>query len=243
MQTDAQVTGSVRLQIPSQPSPEPVLLDPVRPVLVPGVISPEHRMERNVQPQTPQSPRSCGSAGGPCGSLDMRVTAILLTLAGAVILLLLYRLLQLRHRLKVVSARHALQYHGFYRTATYTFKHPAPTQDLPLKNGTVRDATLPVQTVTTITPLPPPPPPEPGPPPPLLPPPPLRPPPALPETPPLLPLPLPLPVIHTTPPSPHLSWGACSDVDVYSRIGTFRASRLSSLSNQSKVILFEHSSF
>lgn len=146
-------------------------------------------------------------------------------------------------RLRVARARHALEYHGFYRTATYTLKHPAaPCHHLPPpKNGTVPEATLPpVQTVNTVThvavtPLPPPvsgPPPLPLPPPPSLP----------PTPPPVLTLPLPLPVIHTVPPSPHLSWGACSDVDVYSRIGAFRTSRLSVLSNQSKVILFEHSS-
>ncbi|XP_062410359.1 uncharacterized protein LOC134100893 [Sardina pilchardus] len=50
----------------------------------------------------------------------------------------------------------------------------------------------------------------------------------------------PLPFVHTTPPSPHLSWGACSDVDVYSRVGSMRLSRTSSHS-QTQVILFEHS--
>ncbi len=154
-------------------------------------------------------------------------------------------------RLRLASARHALEYHSFFHTATYTLKQPASCQDLPAKNGTVREATPPVQTVnpvtpTVIAPLPPPPvpspPPLPLPPPPVLPPPPLHTPPSLPPTPPVLAVPLTLPVIHTTPPSPHMSWGACSDADVYSRIGAFRPSRLSSISNQSKVILFEHSS-
>lgn len=150
-------------------------------------------------------------------------------------------------RLRLARARHALEYYSFFHTATYTLKHPTPCEALPTKNGTiVEEAPLPIQTVTAvtpvaITPLPPPP----VPPPLLLPLPPtpaLPPPPSLPPTHPVLALPLPLPVIHTTPPSPHLSWGACSDADVYSRIGTYRPSRLSSLSSQSKVILFEHSS-
>ncbi|XP_018558024.1 amyloid beta A4 precursor protein-binding family B member 1-interacting protein isoform X2 [Lates calcarifer] len=203
-------------------------------------------MEGPLQPQTPQPPKTCGSPGstGKCWSVDMRVVALLVTVAGAVILLLLYRLLQLRHRLRLARARHALEYHSFYRTATYTLKHPAPCQGLPAKNGTVPDAAMPIQTVTTVTPIaiPPLPPPPPNPPLLPLPLPPVLPPPSLPPTPPVLALPLPLPVIHTTPPSPHLSWGACSDADLYSRVGAFRTSRLSSLSTHSKVILFEHSS-
>ncbi|XP_034048146.1 uncharacterized protein LOC117529461 [Thalassophryne amazonica] len=189
------------------------------------------------QPPTPHPPKTCSSPNErPCWSVDVRVAVLLVMLAGAVILLLLYRLLQLRHRLRLALAGHALEYHSFYHAATYTLKHLEPPQDLPNKNGIALDAALPVQTVTTdtpatITPLPPPAPP-PSPPMTLPPPPVLAPPPQA----------LPMPIIHTTPPSPHLSWGACSDVDVYSRIGAFRSSRLSSLSSQSKVILFEHSS-
>ncbi|XP_019965272.2 uncharacterized protein [Paralichthys olivaceus] len=252
MQIGHQVTGRTPLQIPPQPSLLPILQDTFQPILVRAIIDPSLGMESPLQPQTPQSPRTCsspGPAGKSCWSLDMRVAVLLLTLAGAVILLLLYRLLQFRHRLNVARARHALEYHGFYRTATYTLKHPAPPcRDLPPKNGTVPDACQPVQTVITVTPVtitPGPPPPVAIPPPLPLPPPPALHPPSLPPTPPVPAIPLPLPVIHTTPPSPHLSWGACSDADVYSRIGAFRASRLSSLSNlstQSKVILFEHSS-
>ena len=151
-------------------------------------------------------------------------------------------------RLRLARARNALEYHSFFHTATYTLKHPAPCQDLPAKNGTIAEAMPPIQTVTAVTPTvitPLPPPPVPSPPPlplPLPPPPVLPPPPSIPPTPPVLAFPLHLPMIHTTPPSPHLSWGACSDVDVYSRIGAFRPSRLSSLSTHSKVILFEHSS-
>lgn len=258
MRVGHQVTSSTFFQIPPQPetavlrAQHPVLLGTVQPALVQAIINPKRGMEGTLQ--TPQTPRTCsspGPAGKTCWSFDMRVAVLLLTLAGAVILLLLYRLLQFRHRLRLARARHALEYYGFLHTATYTLKHPAPCEDLPAKNGAVPEDTPPVQTVTTmtptaITPLPPPPvtspPPLPLPPPPVLPPPPLHPPPSLPPTPPVPAFPLPLPVIHTTPPSPHLSWGACSDVDVYSRIGAFRPSRLSSLSNQSKVILFEHSS-
>ncbi|XP_030005723.1 inverted formin-2-like [Sphaeramia orbicularis] len=185
--------------------------------------------------------------------LDGRVVVVLVTVAGAVILLLLYRLLQLRHRLRLARARHALEYYGFYHSATYRLRHPTLSDDLPTKNGAIPDMAPPLQTVTSVTPvvvtplpLPLPLPLPPPPPSPVLPPPPLPPPPSHPPTPPILPvtlsLPLPLPMIHTTPPSPHLSWGACSDADVYSRIGAFRPSRLSSLSGQSKVILFEHSS-
>ncbi|KAG7240864.1 hypothetical protein INR49_023438 [Caranx melampygus] len=245
MQIGHQVTSSTPLQIPSQPSLHPILVDTIQPVLIQALISPQRDMEGPLQPQTPQPPRTCGSpgpAGKSCWSFDIRVAVLLLSLAGVVILLLLYKLLQLRHRLRLARARHALEYYSFYHTGTYTLKHPAPCQDPPTKNGTIPETSLPVQTVTTVTPVtitPLPPPPISSPPPLPLPPPPVLPPPA---TPPALAIPLPLPVIQTTPPSPHLSWGACSDADVYSRIGAFRSSRLSSLSTHSKVILFEHSS-
>ncbi|XP_069563439.1 uncharacterized protein [Brachyistius frenatus] len=260
MQLGHQVTGSTSLQIPPQPETallrnrHPILLDTIQPVLFRAIINPKRGMGEPPQLQTPQPPRSCsspGSTGKSCWSFDMRLAVLLVTLAGAVILLLLYRLLQLRHRLRLARARHALEYYSFYHTATYSLKQPTPCQDLPAKNGTVTEAAAPVQSLTTVTPpditpvSPPPvspPLPLPLPPPPVLPTPPLHPPPSLPQTPRVLSLPLPLPVIHTTPPSPHLSWGACSDADVYSRIGAFRPSRLSSLSSQSTVILFEHSS-
>ncbi|XP_060931665.1 protein tonB2 [Limanda limanda] len=245
MQIGHQVTGRTPLQIP----PQPILQDTI---LVRAFINPRQEMEGPPQPQTPPPPRTCsplGAAGRSCWSLDTRVAVLLLTLAGAVILLLLYRLLQVRHRLSVARARNALEYQGFYRTATYTLTHPAPPgQDLPPKVKTVPDADPRVQTVITVTPVaivPLPPVASPPPPPLPLPPPPALHPPSPPATPPVPAILLHLPVIHTTPPSPHLSWGACSDADVYSRIGAFRASRLSSLSNLSsgsKVILFEHSS-
>ncbi|XP_029372187.1 uncharacterized protein prr11 [Echeneis naucrates] len=229
------VTGSNSLQIPPQPSLHQALLANIEPIPVQALINPQQGMDAPLQLQTPQPPKTCGSPS--CWSLDIRVAILLLTLAGALILLLLYRLLQLRHRLRSASARHALEYCSFYHTANYTLKHPAPCEDLPVKNGTVPEAALPAQTITAVNPVV-----TSNPPPLPLPPPPVLPPPSLPTAPPVLALPLPVPVIQTTPPSPHLSWGACSDVDVYSRIGAFRSSRLSSLSNHSKVILFEHSS-
>ncbi|XP_061554769.1 uncharacterized protein LOC133413877 [Phycodurus eques] len=193
--------------------------------------------------ETAQPPRTCSlseAAGKSCWGLDARLVMLLVTLAGAGILLLLYRLLQTRHRLRMASARHALEYYSFYHTATYTFKQPSLYEKLP--NGKVPHTIPPVQTVAiarpvVTTPLPPLPVPLPVPPPPA----PVHPAvPSLQMTPPLLTPPL--PVIDTAAPSPHQSWGACSDVDVYSRIGAYRPSRLSSLSSHSKVILFEHSS-
>ncbi|XP_029300827.1 arabinogalactan protein 1-like [Cottoperca gobio] len=242
MQADHQVTSSTSLQIPPK----------LETVLVQAIINPKRGMEGPLQ--TPQPPRTCsspGAAGKPCWSLDARVAVFLVTLGGALILLLLYKLLQLRHRLKLTQARHALEYYSFYHSATYTLKHATSCQALQAKSELVPEATPPVQTVTLVKPtvvaqLPPPPvpspPPMPLPPPPALPTPLLHTPSSLTPTPSVLAFPLPLSVIHTTPPSPHLSWGACSDADVYSRIGAFRPSRLSSLSNHSKVILFEHSS-
>lgn len=101
MQIGHHVTASTPLQIPSQPSLHPILVDTIQPVLIQALISPQRVMEGSVQPQTPQPPRTCGSsgpAGKSCWSFDVRVAVLLLTLAGFVILLLLYKLLQLRHR-------------------------------------------------------------------------------------------------------------------------------------------------
>lgn len=139
-------------------------------------------------------------------------------------------------RLRLAGARHALEYSSFYHSATYRLLQPTACQDPPTKNGAIPEAPPPlVQTITqtVITSPAPPAPTLPLPPTPRVP----RPPPA-PQTPRVLSLPLPPPLIQTTPPSPHLSWGACSEADLYSRIGAFRSSRLSS---QSTVILFEHS--
>lgn len=219
------------------------LLGTVQPGQVGAIVGSNRGMEKTLEPQTPAAPRSCsspGATGRSCWSLDLRVAVLLVTLAGAVILLLLYKLLQMRHRLKLARARHALEYNSFYHSATYRLKQPTACQEIPTKNGAIHEDTTPIQTITAAT-GPPPAPTLPLPPTPALPPPPLHRPPSLPPTPRVLSLHLPLPLIHTTPPSPHLSWGACSDADVYSRIGAFRPSRLSSLSSQSTVILFEHS--
>lgn len=151
------------------------------------------------------------------------------------------------YRLRLARARHALEYHSFFHTATYTLKHPEPCLQLPSKNGALLEGSSPVQTQpkmdatssgVTLPGLS-------APAPSSLPTPPAVLPPPTPLHPPLscvASLPLHLSVTHATPPSPHLSWGACSDVDVYSRIGAFRPSRHSSVSNHSRVILFEHSS-
>lgn len=74
-----------------------------RPPSSPGVgqCKSQQGMKGPHQLHTQQPPRTTGSpgpAGKSCWSLDVRVVVLLVTLAGAVILLLLYRLLQLRHR-------------------------------------------------------------------------------------------------------------------------------------------------
>ncbi|MEQ2201212.1 hypothetical protein XENOCAPTIV_009124 [Xenoophorus captivus] len=249
------VTSSSTLQISPQAdiagltSIHRVLLETVQPGQVRAIIGPNRNMEKTPELQTPQPSRSCSSpaaAEKSCWSLDLRVAVLLVTLAGAVVLLLLYKLLQLRHRLRLARARHALEYTSFYHSATYKLKQPTACRKIPTKNGMIPEDTTPIQTITAVTssvisPLLPSPPILPFPPAPVQPTPPVHRPPSLPPTPRVLSLPLPLPLIHTTPPSPHLSWGACSDADVYSRIGAFRPSRLSSLSSQSTVILFEHS--
>lgn len=170
--------------------------------------------------------------GQSCTSLDMRLTVLLVLVACFIILLLLYRLLQLRHRLQMARARHALEYYGFYRSATYRLRHtPLFDDTVTTKNVPLSDAgTLPLLTATSVmpptitvalSPL-------------------LCPAPVIPPIAPLLPPPA--PVSQATPPNPHLLLGACSETEVYSRIGVFRKSHLSSFSSQSRVILFEHSS-
>lgn len=102
MQFGHQVTSRTSLQIPPQPilrNLHRILRDTDQPVLVQVIINPKRGMEGPLQ--TPQPPTTCsspGPAGKICWSLDVRVAMLLLTLAGVVILLLLYRLLQLRHR-------------------------------------------------------------------------------------------------------------------------------------------------
>ena len=150
-------------------------------------------------------------------------------------------------RLRLARARHALEYYSFFHSATYTLKHPTSTQSQSSQSSKfpLPEATPALPNVTEVTPtvmVPMPPSARDPRPTLLLPPPPVVPPPSCPPNPPVVRFPLTLPLIEATPPSPHLSWGACSDADVYSRIGAIRPSRLSSMSNQSKVILFEHSS-
>lgn len=102
MQFGHQVTSRTSLQIVPQPflrNPHQILLDTNQPALVETIINPKQGMDGSLQP--PQPPTNCvspGPAGKMCWSLDIRVAMLLLTLAGVVILLLLYRLLLLRHR-------------------------------------------------------------------------------------------------------------------------------------------------
>lgn len=97
MQFGLQVTSRTSLQIPPQPvlpSSQQIPQDTDQPFLAQSII-----MEGPFQ--TPQPPKTCsspGPAGKSCWSLDVLVPVLVLTLAGAVILLLLYRLLQMRHR-------------------------------------------------------------------------------------------------------------------------------------------------
>ncbi|XP_072309428.1 uncharacterized protein [Eucyclogobius newberryi] len=211
----------------------------------------------------------------------MMLVILLVMAAGVTVLLLLYRLLQLRHRLRMARARHALEYYGFYHSATYRLQHvplyeaeaeagckpcpgpgpapgpgpgpapgpgpgpapgpgpgpapgpgpgPAPGPGPGPALMPLTSLSPPTIVVTSLPPVPP----------------------SFAEATPLIippladpcvPALLRPPVSQATPSSsPHLSWGACSDADLYSRVGVFRSSRLSSLSNQSRVILFEHSS-
>ncbi|KAK0133402.1 hypothetical protein N1851_031087 [Merluccius polli] len=268
MATNHEVTSSgASLQIPTQHEhhrhpghPKPTRL------LVPSpIINPKRGTDGATQTQAPKPPKACSTPGSlkTCWNLDMKVAVLLVTIAGAVILLLLYRLLRLRHRLRMARCRPALEYYRFYHGATYTLKHPGVPPASPSKNGNIPDVTAPIQTITLAPKStfmdPPPPPlplmstPHPLPPPPLLP---LPPPPVLLRTPPTPPPPLllrrtsspeasppqpptppflTLPVSHATPPSPHMSWVAGSDVvEVYSRIGAFRPSRLSSISSSTQ---------
>ncbi|CAL8276439.1 unnamed protein product [Merluccius merluccius] len=209
MATNHEVTSSgASLQIPTQHEhhrhpghPKPTRL------LVPSpIINPKRGTDGATQTQAPKPPRACSTPGSlkTCWNLDMKVAVLLVTIAGAVILLLLYRLLRLRHRLRMARCQPALEYYRFYHGATYTLKHPEVPPASPSKNGNIPDASPPQ-----------------------------------PPTPPFLTL----PVSHATPPSPHMSWVAGSDVvEVYSRIGAFRPSRLSSISSSTQVVLFEHSS-
>lgn len=161
-----------------------------------------------------QSALGCRTSTLPhvCWDLELSVAVLLMVLAGLLILALLYRVLTLRHRLRVAQAGNALEYFGFYHIAQYDLKETLPQSALPVVTPHVSTSSpSPPQPPFHLTPPPPPP----------------R-------------LHLPHPVIHTTPPSPHPSCGAGSDAEVYSRIGHLRPSRPSSV-NRSQVILFEHS--
>ncbi|KAL2099758.1 hypothetical protein ACEWY4_004152 [Coilia grayii] len=296
-----QVTALEALQIPSQPM----------------YLLTSHVVEHDSLPQgqsqlspplgtSSQAPCMVSVLPATCSRLEVSVVVFLLTAAAVAILVLLYWVLLLRHRLKVAQARHAVEYWGFFRSARYNLKEPGlpeafplPVMDItPAANGVAPHATDSKPQLST-----PPPPPEPPAQPPSPPPysesascqlsasassgfsPPcsstqLQPPQALPSpaatkraspapspvlrptsTPttipfPSLPRPLhplpppptpprplsahPHPYIYTSPPSPYLSWGACSDVDVYASVGSIRLSRTSS-GSQTQVILFEHS--
>lgn len=207
---------------------------PVQPV-VRAVVNPKRGQE-----MSRPAPSPCPGKEG--ADVNMKLAVLLVTLTGLAVLLLLYRLLQLRHRLKMARAKHALEYYGFYHSATYRLRHiplfedDAESSTKPGPDPALVQALAPPTVVVTSLP--------PVPSPPLTR---LRPEQATPhfstplavsKTP---SLPLPSAVHLAVPPSPHLSWGACSEADLYSRIGTFRSSRVSSLSSQSRVILFEHS--
>lgn len=103
MQSGLRTGGGTSLQTsprPVLPDPEELQREPVQ--REPGrlyIISAGDGME--LPAQTAPPPESCsppGPGGRSCWNLDLRVTMLVLTLAGVVVLLLLYRLLQMRHR-------------------------------------------------------------------------------------------------------------------------------------------------
>lgn len=103
MQFGLRVTGRTSLQIPPQPllpDSEEIPRDADQPYLAQSIISPKHGLEVPLQTAAPP-PKACsspGPAGKSCWNLDIRVAMLVLALAGVVIVLLLYRLLQMRHR-------------------------------------------------------------------------------------------------------------------------------------------------
>lgn len=174
-------------------------------------------------------PSAEGSPSDSCKTWDVslacweiNVVLLLVVLVGLVILVLFYCVLLLRHKLRLAQAGNALEYFGFYHMANYSLKHIPDPPGLPSVNTDphvmVPLCSLPPPVVLCHPVIPP-----------LLPP-----PPSLSSRPPSV-VPLPHPIIYTTPPSPQ------SDAEVYSRIGTLRPSRYSSVS-QTQVVLFEHSS-
>ncbi|KAG9265547.1 uncharacterized protein LOC111193852 [Astyanax mexicanus] len=224
------VTEVTALQIPSQPEERhrKLIVLATGPILL--------KTDHLPSPVGPASSQGCGrNSGGAhgCWGLEVKVAIVLVALAGLLILALFYRILILRHRLRVAEARNALEYSGFYHMAQYSLKE----LDLPPVTPPVVTALI-TQQPPTPSEAPSPPPPDIASPSPPLPPAEIVPPvlPLPPPPPPLPPMPPPShPIIFTTPPSPH------SDVEIYSRIGALRPSRLSNLS-QTQVVLFEHSS-
>lgn len=102
VQFGLRVTSRTSLQIPPQPvlpSSQKIPQDTDQPFLAQPIINPKRGMEGPFQ--TPKPPKTCsspGPAGKSCCNFDVLVPVLVLTLAGVVILLLLYRLLQMRHR-------------------------------------------------------------------------------------------------------------------------------------------------
>lgn len=163
---------------------------------------------------------SCTSLAISLACWDVNVALMLLVLATFVILVLFYCVLLLRHKLRMAQAGHALEYFSFYHMANYSLKQLHELPSLPSVNidppvEVPSSAPSPAYSHPVITSL-------------------LPPPPPLSSRPPSV-VPLLHPIIYTTPPSPQ------SDAEVYSRIGSVRPFRHSSVS-QMQVVLFEHSS-
>lgn len=125
MQFGLRVTSRTSLQIPPQPvlpDSEEIPRDADQPYLAQSIISPKHGLEVPLQTAAPP-PKACsspGPAGTSCWNLDVRVAVLVLTLAGVVIVLLLYRLLQMRHRCVVCVQRLALESRTQQTTAAST---------------------------------------------------------------------------------------------------------------------------
>lgn len=114
MQFGLRVTSRTSLQIPPQPvlpDSEEIPRDADQPYLAQSIISPKHGLEVPLQTEAPP-PKACsspGPAGKSCWNLDIRVAMLVLALAGVVIVLLLYRLLQMRHRCVRSTSRTGIQ--------------------------------------------------------------------------------------------------------------------------------------
>lgn len=165
---------------------------------------------------------SCKSLAVSMACWEVNVALIFVVLAGFIILVLFYCVLLLRHKLRLVQAGNALEYFSFYHMANYNLKQIHELPSLPSVNIDPPVEVPPCSPPPTVVPS--------DPVIPAL----LPAPPPLSSRPPSV-VPLPHPIIYTTPPSPQ------SDAEVYSRIGTLRPFRHSSVS-QTQVVLFEHSS-